>query len=67
MGITALTDDNPESATIENGSVAMLTVTVTGETVSVMVIVAPPLPPHSESVLRPCQPDLDLLVLAQAV
>ena len=68
MGTTALTDDGPELLTIENGSVAMLTVTVTGETVSVIVTVdAPPPSPHSVSVLGQCQSDLDLLPLAQAV
>ena len=62
-GTTALTDDGPESVTIEKGSVAMLTVTVTGETVSVIVIVAvPPPTPHADSVLRQCQSNLDLLV-----
>lgn len=39
-GTTVLT---PESVLIENGTVAMLTVTVTGDTVSVIVTVdAPP-------------------------
>ena len=59
MGATALTDDGPESLTIENnGSVAMLTVTVTGGTVSVIVTVDAP---HSVSVLGQCQSDLGLL------
>ena len=67
MGTTPLADDTPESVTIENGSVAMLTVTVTGEAVSVTVTVdAPAPPPHSDSLLRQCQSDLDLMVLAQA-
>lgn len=67
-GTTASTDDGPESVTIEDGSVAMLTVTVTRETVSVIVTVdAPPPPPHSASVLGQCQSDHDLLPFAQAV
>ena len=58
IGITALTDDNPGSGLTVNGTVAMLNVTVTGLTVSVMVIVdAPPPSPHIDSVLRGCSSD----------